>query len=104
VTPKACTELMRQLKAPGIEVLRGVEDGKAFERGMNNVSTARGLMQILTLLASRRVVSGTASDEMIAILLGQTFREGIPAGLPREVKVANKTGWTGEVDHDAAIV
>lgn len=104
VTPAACMELMRRLRAPGIEVLRGVEDGKAFDRGMNNVATARGLMRLLTLIASRKAVSGKASDQMVGIMLGQTFREGIPAGVPAGVLVANKTGWTGAVDHDAAIV
>lgn len=104
VTPASCTDLMKKMGAPDIRVLRGVEDGKAFERGMNSVVTAKGLMRILTLLAERRAVSTKASDEMIRILLGQKFNDAIPAGLPPEVKVAHKTGWTGAVDHDAAII
>ncbi len=43
---------------------------------------------------------------MIAILRDQKFAEGIPAGLPADagVKIAHKTGWFGQVYHDAAIV
>ncbi len=74
---------------------------------MNNTTTARGLMRILTRLAEREVVSRKASEEMIAILRGQKFAEGIPAGLPAGVAAAHKTGWfsgTHGVYHDAAIV
>jgi beta-lactamase class A len=41
---------------------------------------------------------------MIDILLGQEFNESIPALLPNYVKVAHKTGWTGNVYHDTGIV
>jgi beta-lactamase class A len=98
------TEFMKQLGAESIRVLRGVEDNRAFARGMNNTLTARGLMRILTSLAERKVVSAKASEEMIAILRAQKFAEGIPAGLPAGVSVAHKTGSFGQVYHDAAIV
>lgn len=97
-------ELMREAGARNIRVLRGVEDGKAYERGMNNTTTARDLMILLRLIAERRAVSAGASDEMIQILLGQKFREGIPSGLPAGVRVANKTGDISTANHDAAIV
>ena len=73
-------------------------------RGLNNTLTLRGLMQILKQLAERKVVSMKASEEMIAILRGQKFAEGIPAGLPAGATVAHKTGSFGQVYHDAAIV
>ena len=41
---------------------------------------------------------------MIDILLGQEFNESIPVLLPNFVKVAHKTGWTGDVCHDTGIV
>jgi beta-lactamase class A len=43
---------------------------------------------------------------MIAILRGQKFAEGIPAGLPAgpSIEVAHKTGSFKGVYHDAAIV
>ena len=97
-------ELMRETGARNIRVLRGVEDGKAYERGMNNTTTARDLMILLRRIAERRAVSARASDEMIQILLGQKFNESIPSGLPAGVRVAHKTGDISTANHDAAIV
>lgn len=97
-------ELMQEVGAKNIRVLRGVEDSKAYERGLNNTTTARDLLILLRLMAERRAVSGKASDEMIKVLLDQKFNEGIPAGLPAEVRVAHKTGSITGINHDAAIV
>ena len=106
VTAARTSELMGRLGAKDIHVLRGVEDGRAYARGLNNTTTARGLMVILGRLAEREVVSRKASEEMIAILRAQKFAEGIPAGLPAgvDVRVAHKTGSFTGVYHDAAIV
>jgi beta-lactamase class A len=106
VTAARTSELMGRLGAKDVRVLRGVEDNRAYARGLNNTTTARGLMRILVRLAEREVVSNQASEEMIAILRAQKFAEGIPAGLPAGagVKVAHKTGSFSGVYHDAGIV
>jgi beta-lactamase class A len=104
VTPERVMDLMRLIGANNIRVLRGVEDGKAFERGLNNTTTARDLMIILRRIADRSAVSTKASDEMIEIMLDQKFNEGIPAGLPPGARVSHKTGSITRVNHDAAIV
>jgi len=96
--------LMRRYGANNMRVLRGVEDGKAFERGMNNTTTARDLMILLQRIAERRAVSKEASTEMQKVLLDQKFTEGIPAGLPAAAQVAHKTGSITRHYHDAAIV
>ena len=57
VTAARTSELMDRLGAKDVRVLRGVEDGRAYARGMNNTTTARGLMRILLRLAERDVVS-----------------------------------------------
>lgn len=104
VTAAKTSALMERIGAKQVRVLRGVEDGRAYARGMNNTTTARGLMTILVRLARREVVSRQASEEMIAILRAQKFAEGIPAGLPAGVAVAHKTGAFTGIYHDAAIV
>lgn len=97
-------DFIRTLGIEGVTVLRGVEDVAAFDRGMNNRATARGLMQTMELIARRSVVSEGASQRMIEILLGQEFNESIPAPLPDSVMVAHKTGWADVFFHDTGIV
>jgi len=92
------------LGAEGVVVLRGVEDGKAFEKGLNNTATARGLATLLEAIAQEKAVDAASSQEMIAILKRQKFNEGIPAGLPLGISVAHKTGEITKIHHDAAIV
>jgi beta-lactamase class A len=101
---KNVTTTMESLGAGEIKVLRGVEDNKAFQKGLNNTITAYGLMKMFEKMAKQETVSGPATKDMIRILEDQTFNEIIPAKLPREVKVAHKTGWFKGVNHDSGIV
>jgi beta-lactamase class A len=98
------TSTMRQLGANKIQVLRGVEDGKAFEKGLNNTTTAHDLLVIFEKIAKGKAVNAKASQAMINILLDQRFNEIIPALLPPGVKVAHKTGSITHVHHDSGIV
>ncbi len=98
------TQTMRGLGAYDIQVLRGVEDNKAYEKGMNNVTTAYDLMILFEAIANHELVSEEASERMEKILLDQRFNEIIPAHLPSEVKVAHKTGNIAGVQHDSGIV
>jgi beta-lactamase class A len=95
---------VHSLGAHGMKVLRGVEDNKAFEKGMNNTTTARGLEILLTAIAEGKAVDAESSRQMVEILEQQHFNEGIPAGLPRGTRVAHKTGEITKIHHDAAIV
>jgi beta-lactamase class A len=104
VGTKNVDNFIQALGIQGVTVCRGVEDNAAFSRGMNNSATARGLTQTMQLIAEKKVVSQAACEKMIEILLGQEFNESIPALLPKVVRVAHKTGWTGDVYHDAGIV
>ena len=93
-----------ELDIDGIRILRGVEDQAAFDVGLNNEVTANGLMKLLRLIAEGKAYSRHACDEMLNILLEQQYRSGIPAGLPKEARVAHKTGNISTVHHDAGIV
>jgi beta-lactamase class A len=98
------TSTMRSLGARRIQVLRGVEDGKAFDKGLNNTTTARDLATILRAIQEGRTASPSATREMLSILSAQEFNEKIPAGLPPGTRVAHKTGDITAVSHDAAII
>jgi beta-lactamase class A len=95
---------VHSLGADGMHVLRGVEDSKAYEKGLNNTTTARGLLLLLEAIAKGKAVDPDASRMMIEILERQAFHEGIPAGLPPGIRVAHKTGEITKIHHDAAIV
>jgi beta-lactamase class A len=98
------TATMRSLGASDIEVLRGVEDGKAFAKGLNNRTSALDLLVLMKAIAQEKAVDSAASKEMLEILLDQKFNELIPALLPPSVRVAHKTGNITGVEHDSGIV
>ena len=88
----------------GVDLRRGVEDELAFEHGINNRVTARGLVGLLRLIGEERAFSPALSRAMVDILHAQAFKSGIPAGLPRSAKVAHKTGEISTIAHDAGLV
>jgi beta-lactamase class A len=93
-----------RLGASGMQVLRGVEDQKAFDKGMNNSTTARGLLVLFDRLARGKAVDPKYDAAMIAVLKRQKFNDAIPAGLPAGTEVAHKTGNITRIHHDAGIV
>jgi beta-lactamase class A len=104
VSAQNVMQTMRELGANSIQVLRGVEDSKAFEKGLNNTTTARDLLIIFEAIAKGKTVSPGSSQQMIEILLHQQFNKVIPARLPATVKVAHKTGSITGILHDSGIV
>ncbi|WP_081211059.1 serine hydrolase [Salegentibacter sediminis] len=104
VDAKEVNASMRKIGARDINVLRGVEDMKAYEAGLSNSTTAYDLMLIFEALANGQAVNPEADKEMLEILRLQQHTDLIPALLPKEVKIANKTGWITGVHHDSALV
>ena len=88
----------------GIDLRRGVEDEKAFEHGINNRVTAKGLIGLLRLIGEEHAFSPKLSRDMLDVLHGQQFKSGIPAGLPRDARVAHKTGEISTIAHDAGLI
>jgi len=92
------------LGADGMNVLRDLEDTKAFERGLINTTTARALLTLMEAIARGQAVDPESSRQMEDILERQTINSAIPAGLPSGTRVAHKTGDITRIWHDAAIV
>lgn len=86
----ACSDVMPQVR-------RMISDLPASERGIVNEASARQWGDLLVRVAA----SYPAVEE---VMLGQTYRDGIPVGLPDGTPVANKTGWIEDHTHDVAIV
>ena len=97
-------DLVRGLGAYRTIILRGVEDEKAYQAGLNNVTAAEDLAVALTALAQGTSFKPASNQKMIEILKEQEFNEKIPAGLPPGTPVAHKTGDITGFHHDAAIV
>jgi beta-lactamase class A len=105
IGPDAVNQTLRELDVEdGIELKRGVEDELAFEKDINNMVTANGLLRILVMLAEGKAFSPALSRRMMDILHGQEFNQGIPARLPKGARVAHKTGEISTVAHDAGVV
>src|SRR5260370_2447220 len=90
--------------ADSILVLRGVEDGKAYQAGLNNTTTARDLGMLLAAIANGKAATAASCRDMLAILGRQQFNEGIPAGLPAGTRVYHKTRWVGKGGYYRAAV
>ena len=102
---ESVNQTLRALRVDdGIELKRGVEDELAFEKRINNMVTANGLLRILVMLAEGKAFSPALSRRMMDILHGQEFNQGIPARLPKAARVAHKTGEISTVAHDAGVV
>lgn len=116
ITADSVRATMQALGAEGMRVLRGVEDGPAYRRGMNNMVTADAFARVLEAIArceteaplgqavERLKLSPDDCAEITGILADQEFTEKTPAGVPPGTRVANKTGWITGIDHDGAII
>jgi beta-lactamase class A len=83
----ACTAVMPQVR-------RMIGDQPATDAGIVNEASARQWGELLTRVPA----------DVENVLRGQTYRDGIPLGLPQGTPVANKTGWIDDHTHDMALV
>lgn len=70
----------------------------------SNYTTVKDCGRLLESIYRGTCVSRSASKKMLNLLKKQTRRSKIPAGVPSGITVANKTGETDDVTHDAAII
>ena len=108
VGAEAVQGTIERLSGAGVEVRRGVEDERAFEAGIVNTATAKGLVRLFCALEEGKGLERPLREKALDILKGQAFASGIPAGLPAAVRAeamfAHKTGSISTVQHDAGLV
>lgn len=72
--------------------------------GQSNKASAKDAGMLLEKIYTGKCVSARYSKEMLNLLLNQTRRWKIPAGIPSGIKIANKTGENDQCQNDVAIV
>jgi beta-lactamase class A len=103
VTLEYALQVLGEAGVRGVDLRRGVDDTKAHEKGLNNETTAQGLLDLFAVLRGD-FLSKASRDLAINILLQQRFKSMIPAPLPSHASVAHKTGEISTACHDAGIV
>ena len=96
--------IMGEAEIDGVEIARGVEDTRAFDAGINNRVTARGLVSLFRHLCGGRFLRQPTREQMLDVLHAQEFNNMIPQRLPKGARVAHKTGEISTVCHDAGVV
>lgn len=80
-------------------------DGHAYSSGSdNNAATPRDMTRLCAMIYRGEVVSRTACDGMLHILLQQTLNQRLPRFLPYGVPFAHKTGTLSGIRNDAGIL
>lgn len=67
-------------------------------------TTARDMALLMEAVAAGQGVSAESRNEMLALLLQEWIRGGIPSGVPANSAVAHKTGNLTDATHDVALV
>ncbi len=67
-------------------------------------TSPRDMVRLLDRIARDRMIDEWSSREMLAILTGQTHNGLLPVPLPKDVKIAHKTGSLHDTLNDVGIV
>lgn len=102
-----CCRINQRLSELGLNstrLERKFYDFAAREQGLDNWAAAGELADLLMAVERRRVLSPAACEKTLAIMRKQQFQNRIPALLPPDTPVANKTGSITGICHDAGII
>lgn len=92
VQPQRVNETLRSLGIESTSVTEGLP------------ATAADMARLMEAVAAGEGVTAESRRQMLALLLQEWYREGIPAGVPDGVAVAHKTGNVTDASHDVALV
>lgn len=99
--------IQRDFKEMGLQKTRFERcyfDDAAQERGLSNYVCPAEIGMLLEQIYRRQFCCAEVSAKAEEILLLQQIRHKIPGYIGRSKKIANKTGESGNVTHDGAIV
>ncbi len=83
---------------------RRMRDLAAAAAGRENRTSAADMLDLLAAIDAGRCVSPAASAEMRRALEAQQLQDKLGRRLTPDARLANKTGWLGDVRHDAGII
>ncbi len=95
------TRAMRKIGGGGESAAYRDPENRLFGLGS---TTPREMVKLLEMIERGQVVSREASDEMIAILKRQQYKEGLGRNMPDTIPVASKSGALDRLRSDVGIV
>lgn len=104
IGPSQISKDLQRLGIRGIHIVRGLYDLKAFDRDIHNTLTADAAMRAFHVLRRPEFFTWQYRGEMLRILGMTMHRDKLPALLPGGVFVAQKSGYTDGVSHDAGLI
>ena len=99
--------LNRYFKDIGLKetrIQRKMMDFIQLEKGLDNLTTARDMAKLFTLIYRQELLLKKHSELVIDILSRQRIQNSIKRYIMDDVKIAHKTGSLETVEHDAGIV
>jgi beta-lactamase class A len=100
----AVGQTCRRLGLAQTHLRRLMMDCAARDAGIDNVTCARDLAQLMARIRVREALPEAETLVALDLLAEQQFLDGLPALLPERVWHANKTGELSGVRHDMALV
>ncbi len=97
-------DLLKETGVSNTRIIRGVEDQKAFDAGITNVTTAADMVKVLEYIHAGVLNNDIYITQLYNFLLKQQHNSIIPLHLPKNLLIAHKTGNLSASIHDAAII
>lgn len=104
VGPEAVDHTCRRLGLAQTRLRRKLMDFVAMEAGLDNVTSARDLAQLMARLRLREALPEAETALSLGLLAEQQLLDGLPALLPAMLWHANKTGELPGIRHDMALI
>ncbi len=83
---------------------RRMMDFSKRKKGVENYTSASDIVYLLEKIYKGQLIDAESSRSLLSFLSKQRIKDRIPRYLPKDVKVAHKTGLERGVVHDAGII